>query len=198
MAKTIHEELGLGFRLLPNIIEYGEGVTANEKKKKSYPKIKKLMDDFYYDFLRKHAEDENLTIELNMAIIPIDIYRHSFCPWGKAMLGIGYSGNVALCHVASDNDMFIFDNVKNNKISDIWKYNKKLLKFVNENPDDLKGVCGNCLARSLCRGGCRLHAMSKYLGDFYAPDPDCQKVYDIGMFPEYALDDVEKVCNYEK
>lgn len=40
--------------------------------------------------------------------------------------------------------------------------------------------------------------MSKYLGDFYAPDPDCQKVYDIGMFPEYALDDVEKVCNYEK
>lgn len=40
------------------------------------------------------------------------------------MLGIGYSGNVALCHVASDNDMFIFDNVKNNKISDIWKYNK--------------------------------------------------------------------------
>ena len=154
--------------------------------------------DFYYDFLRKHAEDENLTIELNMAIIPIDIYRHSFCPWGKAMLGIGYSGNVALCHVASDNDMFIFDNVKNNKISDIWKYNKKLLKFVNENPDDLKGVCGNCLARSLCRGGCRLHAMSKYLGDFYAPDPDCQKVYDIGMFPEYALDDVEKVCNYEK
>jgi len=79
-----------------------------------------------------------------------------------------------------------------------WKYNKKLLKFVNENPDDLKGVCGNCLARSLCRGGCRLHAMSKYLGDFYAPDPDCQKVYDIGMFPEYALDDVEKVCNYEK
>ena len=59
-------------------------------------------------------------------------------------------------------------------------------------------MCGNCLARSLCRGGCRLHAMSKYLGDFYAPDPDCQKVYDIGMFPEYALDDVEKVCNYEK
>lgn len=47
-----------------------------------------------------------------MAIIPIDIYRHSFCPWGKAMLGIGYSGNVALCHVASDNDMFILIMLK--------------------------------------------------------------------------------------
>ena len=31
LAKTIHEELGLGFRLLPNIIEYGKGVTANDE-----------------------------------------------------------------------------------------------------------------------------------------------------------------------
>lgn len=198
LAKTIHEELGLGFRLLPNIIEYGKGVTANEEYGVPYSKVKELMDNFYFDFLRKHADDENLTVELNMALIPIDIYRHSFCPWGRAMLGIGYSGNVALCHVASDNNMFIFDNVRNNKISDIWKYNEKLLKFVNANPDNLKGVCGNCLARNLCRGGCRLHAISKYLGDFEAPDPDCQKVYDIGFFPEYTLDDVDKDCSYEQ
>ena len=31
LATTIHEELGLGFRLLPNIIEYGKGVTANDE-----------------------------------------------------------------------------------------------------------------------------------------------------------------------
>lgn len=197
LATTIHEELGLGFRLLPNIIEYGKGVTANDEHGISYPDIKKLMDDFYYDFLRKHSEDNNLTIELNMAIIPIDIYKHSFCPWGKAMLGIGYSGNVALCHVAADNEMFIFDNVKKNKISDIWMNNKQLLKYKSINPDELKGVCGNCLARNLCRGGCRLHALSKYNGDFYAPDPDCQKVYDINAFPEYALEKEEQDCKYE-
>ncbi len=197
LAKTIHEEMGLGFRLLPNIIEYGRGVKANEEHGISYEKIQKLMDDFYYEFLRKHADDSNLTIEMNMALIPIDIYRHSFCPWGKAMLGVGYSGNVALCHVSSDNDMFIFDNVKNTKISDIWKYNEKLLKFVNINPDDLDGVCGNCLARDLCRGGCRLYAMCKYNGEFLAPDPDCQKVYNLGKFPDYALEDEKKDCKYE-
>ena len=197
LAKTIHEEMGLGFRLLPNIIEYGRGVEANEEHGITYNRIQKLMDNFYYDFLRKHADDTNLTIEMNMALIPIDIYRHSFCPWGKAMLGVGYSGNVALCHVASDNDMFIFDNVKNTKISEIWKNNEKLLRFVNIDPDNLKGVCGNCLARSLCRGGCRLYAMSKYLGDFEAPDPDCQKVYNLGKFPKYAMEDEEKDCKYE-
>ncbi len=198
LARVIHEELGLGFRLLPNIIEYGKGIKANEEHGISYPEIKKLMDEFYYDFLRKHNEDQNLSVELNMAIVPIDIYRHSFCPWGKAMLGIGYSGNVALCHVASDNKYFIFDNVRNTKISEIWKTNEKLLKYKKMEEDKLKGICGNCLARNLCRGGCRLHALTKYNYDFYAPDPECQNVYDLGYFPKYALENENKDSSYEK
>jgi radical SAM protein with 4Fe4S-binding SPASM domain len=196
LTRTIHEELGLGFRLLPNIIEYGKGVEANEEHGLPYPKIKELMDGFYYDFLREHANNNNLTVELNMAIIPIDIYRHSFCPWGKAMLGIGYSGNVALCHVAADNNMFVFDNVRNKPISEIWENNIKLLNYKSINPDDLKGICGNCLGRHLCRGGCRLHALTKYHGDFYAPDPQCQNIYEIDYFPKYAMEEETKDCEY--
>ncbi len=197
LATIIHEELGLGFRLLPNIIEYGKGVQANETEAVGYEKIQKLMDDFYYQFLRKHSDDKNLSIELNTAIVPIDIYQHSLCPWGKGMLGIGYSGNVALCHVGSDNEMFIFDNVKYNSISSIWKNNQKLKKYKELNPDKLKGICGNCLARSLCRGGCRLHSMMKYNGDFYAPDPECQNVYNLGKFPKYAMEDETRDCSYD-
>lgn len=197
LAKTIHEELGLGFRLLPNIIEYGKGVEANETESVSYDKVQQLMNDFYYDFLRSHKEDKDLSIELNTAIIPMDIYQHSLCPWGKGMLGIGYSGKVALCHVGSDNDMFIFDDVKNTPISKIWNENEKLLKFKELNVDKLNGVCGNCLARNLCRGGCRLHAMMKYKGDFHAPDPECQNVYNLGKFPKYAMEDESKDCSYE-
>ena len=196
LATTIHERLGLGFRLLPNIIEYGKGIEANETEAVNYFKIQQLMDNFYYDFLRKHKEDKNLSVELNTAIIPIDIYQHSLCPWGKGMLGVGYSGNVALCHVGSDNDMFIFDNVRKNSISKIWEENKKLQKFKELNPNKLKGICGNCLARSLCRGGCRLHSMMKYNGDFYAPDPECQNVYNLGKFPNYAMEDETKDCTY--
>lgn len=197
LATTIHEKLDLGFRLLPNIIEYGKGIEANETESVSYEKIEKLMNDFYYDFLRKHKEDKNLSIELNTAIIPVDIYQHSLCPWGKGMLGIGYSGKVALCHVGSDNDMFIFDDVKKTPISKIWETNEKLKKFKKFDPDKLKGICGNCLARSVCRGGCRLHSMMKYNGDFYAPDPECQNVYNLGKFPEYAMEDENKICSYK-
>ena len=197
LATTIHEKLGLGFRLLPNIIEYGKGIEANETESVSYEKIDKLMNNFYYDFLRKHKEDKNLSIELNTAIIPVDIYQHSLCPWGKGMLGIGYSGKVALCHVGSDNDMFIFDDVKKTPISKIWMTNEKLKKFKEFDSNKLKGICGNCLARSVCRGGCRLHSMMKYNGDFYAPDPECQNVYNLGKFPKYAMEDENKVCSYK-
>ena len=196
LATEIHEKLGLGFRLLPNIIEYGKGVEANETEAVSYDKIQKLMDEFYYDFLRKHSKDKNLSLELNTAIIPIDIYQHSLCPWGKGMLGIGYSGDVALCHVGSDNSMFIFDNVRKEAISKIWLENEKLKKFKELEVNKLKGICGNCLARSLCRGGCRLHSMMKYNGDFYAPDPECQNVYNLGKFPKYAMEDENKDCSY--
>lgn len=196
LARMIHEKMGLGFRLLPNIIEYGRGTVASEEYGVSYEKMMKLMNDFYFDFLRKHKNDINISVELNMPFIPLDIYKHSFCPWGKAMLGIGYSGNVALCHVAADNDLFVFDNVKNNSISDIWNNNEKLKSYKMMNHNQLHGVCGNCLARHLCRGGCRLYALTKYDGDFFAPDPFCQGAYDIGCFPDYALEDEKKNCRY--
>jgi len=196
LATTIHEKLGLGFRLLPNIIEYGKGVEANEEHGIQYDNIKKMMDNFYSNFLRKHANSSNLSIEMNIALVPIDIYKHSFCAWGLAMLGIGYSGNAALCHVATADDFFVFDNVRNTSIVDIWKNNEKLKKYREFNPNKLKGVCGNCSAKELCRGGCRLYAITKYNYDFNAPDPDCQKVYDANYFPDYALEISNQNCEY--
>ena len=196
LAKTIHEEMGLGFRLLPTIVEYGRGIDANSTEGIPYKDIKKLMDDFYFDFLRKHPNDTNLTVELNFALMPVDIYRHNICPWGNSLLGIGFDGTVALCHVSSDNKMFQFDNVKNTNIIDIWNENEKFLKFKNFDTSKLKGICGNCLAKDFCRAGCRLHAMCKYNGDFYAPDPQCQNAYELGLFPKYAMEDDKKDCHY--
>ena len=94
--------------------------------------------------------------------------------------------------------MFIFDDVRKTPISKILRENEKLLKFKELNANELKGICGNCLARDLCRGGCRLHAMMKYNGDFYAPDPECQNVYNLGKFPEYAMEDENKDCSYSE
>jgi radical SAM protein with 4Fe4S-binding SPASM domain len=132
-----------------------------------------------------------------MALIPVDIYSHSFCPWGEAMLGVSHAGAVGLCHVAVNRGLLIFDHLKNNNIIDIWRKNEELQKFRSIDSNRLKGVCGNCLARSLCKGGCRLTAAIRYgVDDFYAPNPQCQNVYSIGEFPLYALENEGLDCSY--
>ncbi|OGO85794.1 MAG: hypothetical protein A2Y22_02595 [Clostridiales bacterium GWD2_32_59] len=195
IVKKVYEDLHLGFRLLPNIIEYGKGIEACDEYGVEFKKIEKLLNEFYYEYLRK--DDSNkLSVELNMALMPIDIENHSICPWGKHMLGIGENGNVSLCHVSSNDDKFIFGNLKTNSLREIWENNELLNKFRNMDENKLNGICGNCLARDVCRGGCRVHALTKYENDFYAPDPQCQDAYEKGLFPEYAMEDEKRDCLY--
>ncbi|MFZ5982577.1 MAG: SPASM domain-containing protein, partial [Patescibacteria group bacterium] len=185
---------GIGFRLLPFILEYGKGACACKSDGVPYDEIEKLTEGFVYPFMRSHT-GHPITIGLKMALVPIDIEGHLICPWGKSMIGVGPSGVASLCHVTNNNKQFIFGDLKKERLTAIWKENRLLGQFRSFDPDTLKGVCGNCLAREVCRGGCRLNAFSSY-GDFLAPDSQCQVVYNMGRFPEYALDDLEKNCSF--
>ena len=196
LAEYIAKDLNLGFRLLPNIIEYGRGVYTCNEYGVSYLEIEKLLKEFYFDFLRKKNSDK-FSIELNVALVPTDIDFQNKCQWGTTMIGISPYGTVSLCHVQGSDERFIFGDLKKDSLKKIWESSATLNKFRNMNPNNLKGVCGNCLARNYCRGGCRLHAMAKY-DDFFAPDPQCQTVYDLGMFPSYALENLSQDNGYKK
>lgn len=196
MARYFVEELGLGFRLIPNILEYGRGVYACNTHGANYDQVTKILNNFYFDFLREKQSDK-LSVELPTALMPVDIDHHHICPWGQSMIGIGPSGIVSLCHVSNNDERFIFADLKETTLNKVWLHNEKLATFRNLNPDNLHGVCGNCLAREICRGGCRLHSIAKSKGDFLAPEPVCQTVYELGKFPEYALENEQTDCHYE-
>ncbi|OGY78369.1 MAG: hypothetical protein A3B74_01260 [Candidatus Kerfeldbacteria bacterium RIFCSPHIGHO2_02_FULL_42_14] len=202
MVRYVVDELGLGFRLLPSIMEYGRGMYACSTHGINFEVMTELLEGFYYPFLREKmaqgVKKEKLTVELNTALIPPDILNHHMCPWGQYMIGIGPTGIAALCHVSSTNPLFRFGDLATETLADVWYKSEALLKYKRLNPDELHGVCGNCLAREICRGGCRLHAITKYDYDFLAPDPQCQVVYDLGKFPKYALEDEERDCSYGK
>jgi len=194
IARFAVEELRIGFRLLPFILEYGKGACACKTDGVSYENIEMLTEGFLYPFMREHPSDY-ITVGLNMALVPLDIEGHLACPWGKSMIGIGPSGIASLCHVSNNNEQFTFGDLKTEALADIWGQNDRLMEFRNFNVDTLKGVCGNCLARRVCRGGCRLNAFSSYR-DFLAPDSQCQVVYNMGKFPAYALEDPERDCKF--
>lgn len=188
LAETIYNNYNLGFRLLPDIIEYGKGKEAHNSYGVEYSKVKKLVDEFYFDFMKQ--DPKKITIELPVALMPLEFEDQAKCSWGEAMLGIDSFGNIGLCHVSCNDECFKFGNINADKIQDIWFKNKKLKKFQELDPNRLKGVCGKCIAREWCRGGCRVYAISKY-GDFYAPDPQCQNIFEIGEFPSFALENEE-------
>ncbi len=194
MAKHFNS-IGLGFRLLPNIIEYGKGVYACNVYGVSYDETQKILDE-YYDFLRENDSDRN-SIEMNIALLPMDIESFGLCPWGSNMLGVGPQGVASLCHVANNESGFIFGDLTRTPLNEIWENNSVLAAFRNLDPDKLGGICGNCLARNLCKGACRLHAASKY-NDFYAPDPQCQTFYNLGVFPTHAMENEDLDCTYPR
>lgn len=195
MARFFVDELGIGFRLLPFILEHGQGVYACESSGVPYRDIKKLLYEFFFPFLRERKDRKLLSIELRTALVPFDIENHYICSWGNSLIGVGPSGIASLCHVSNESPLFIFGDLKKQTIAEVWEKDSNLSIFQNFDPDLLKGVCGNCLAREVCRGGCRFHAYVKY-EELYAPEPQCQTVYNLGEFPEYALENPETDCGY--
>lgn len=195
MTQLFVQKLGLGFRLLPNIMQYGRGVYACNTIGVPYAEAWELLDGFFFGFLLEQNDDRH-SVELNPALVPIDVPFHHVCPWGINMIGVGPTGIASLCHVANWDARFIFGDLTQTTLTEIWTKNPLLKQFRTLDPDTLHGVCGNCLARTLCRGGCRLHAATRYPADPLAPDPQCQDIYNLGHFHDYALEDETRECTY--
>ena len=195
IAKFAVDNLGIGFRLLPFILEYGKGACACKTSGVSYETMRGVLEKDFFPFIRERGHPQNITVGLNIALVPIDIEGHLICPWGRSMIGVGPTGIASLCHVSNNHEAFVFGDLQKQNLCEVWQKNKEPENFRSFDPDLLQGICGNCLARSVCRGGCRLNAFSVYKS-FFAPDSQCQSVYDLGYFPEYALEDPKKDSSY--
>ncbi len=98
-------------------------------------------------------------------------------------------------------------------ISNILKSTKQVLTFIllDDNSDivdkltpierkkktdlhKIKGVCSICKELPYCWGACRADAFSKY-HDINAPDPFCQSLYELGLFPS---DEIETRLTYRE
>lgn len=193
IANFALKEINIKFRLVPNILEHGGGACNKDLIEVNYSKIKRILKKDFFPLLVKN--EKNVSIGLNIALMPIESNGGTFCYCAHSMIGIGPNGLASLCHISNSNPDFYFGDLKTTSIKEIWKKSERLKEFRSIEPSNLLGVCGNCLANKICRGGCRVAAITKY-NDFLAPDPQCQEVYNLGKFPKYALKDSKKNCLY--
>lgn len=79
-------------------------------------------------------------------------------------------GNVYPCILLIDTP-FALGNVKNEPLSEIWRYSKNWEILDRRQAID---ECGKCLHLSLCNGGCAGYS-NIFLGNYKKPDPRCVK-----------------------
>lgn len=155
--------------------------------------IHQFLDQVIFPWMRRTRK---VHVDLPLALIPPDLRTGPICPWGFALMGMSPDGYIGLCDRVENAPGLWGGHVRTHYLKEIWESNfyQTLRSISGEN---LKGICGNCVAANACRGRCRAGAYHQSGGDLYAPDPTCQSFYQAGLFPRYAMLDPVKTCDYE-
>ncbi|MDP8299237.1 MAG: radical SAM protein [Candidatus Tantalella remota] len=106
----------------------------------------------------------------------------------KRILGILSNGDVSMCGVGYMDDRLIFGNIRKDpsKIKEIWLNHPVVREIREDLPMKLEGVCGLCVFRGACLGGCRAEVFHNK-GSLRAPFWLCQEAYEEGMFPSTRM-----------
>jgi SynChlorMet cassette radical SAM/SPASM protein ScmF len=111
------------------------------------------------------------------------------------LLGILASGEISFCGMGYKAKNYVFGNVFESSLADIWMNHPTLNEVRRSIPEALEGICSNCVMRTTCQGACRASAYERF-GSITAPTPGCQQLYDEGLFPRTRMVDPDRDSHY--
>jgi radical SAM protein with 4Fe4S-binding SPASM domain len=97
-------------------------------------------------------------------------------------MGILSSGLMAMCGIGTQEKDLIYGQLGVNNVSDTWINNLGLIKLRKQIPEQLQGICNNCLFKNRCLGACvahNYHAEKKLTTPFWF----CEQAVKNGLFP---------------
>jgi SynChlorMet cassette radical SAM/SPASM protein ScmF len=104
----------------------------------------------------------------------------------KGILGVIPSGHYALCGIGEHVPELVFGKVGDDPLEVVWQDNPILEALREGVPDQLTGVCGRCLMKSLCLGACI--AQNYYRArSLWAPFWFCEEAEQAALFPVTRL-----------
>jgi SynChlorMet cassette radical SAM/SPASM protein ScmF len=102
------------------------------------------------------------------------------------ILGVLGDGAYALCGIGETVPEMVFGHAGTDRLEDVWMGSPVLTEIREGIPKALKGICGQCLMRSRCRGSCI--AQNYYSNkDLWAPFWFCKEAHAKGLFPASRL-----------
>lgn len=100
----------------------------------------------------------------------------------KNLLGILADGSVSFCGMGYRYSQYVLGKLEEVDLADLWRDHPVLAEIRRVIPDQLEGICSNCILKRTCQGACRSNAFDLY-GSITAPSPHCQELYEEGLFP---------------
>lgn len=107
------------------------------------------------------------------------------CNYGE-VIGLFLDGTVTACKVGIER-CWPPQSMRTLPLAEILHVDPLVSSIHSLEPHHLTGVCSKCIFRDYCGNLCLARVFSVY-GSFAAPFPDCQMLYDAGLFPEEYLD----------
>lgn len=138
---------------------------------------------------------DHLILSLPPAFLPYEkMLNFKACGWGRNVLGILPNGDLTMCYGKYTKDIPAGGNIRDVTANEIK--HQPYFKHLNVIRDQPQGICGNCIFYSLCQGMCKLSSYTHYKA-FNAPYPFCQRAYDSGIFPLYAIKNPHTKVEYK-
>lgn len=99
-----------------------------------------------------------------------------------SLLSILPDKTIGLCGEASNLTKLQFGRYGVDSIKAIWNDSPSLIHLRDTIPSKLTGICGKCVLKSQCMGGCRVEGLLSG-GEINSPSYICQYMFDRGLFP---------------
>lgn len=111
-----------------------------------------------------------------------DIRKSVSCQF--PLLGVLPNGDVTVCAVSRNNEDLHFGSIRDLSLKEVWTRTRMdMLRSRYVAAEHLNGICGDCVWKQICKGGCRAWAYEE--GDsFDAPLPICRQLDEDGVFPK--------------
>lgn len=98
-------------------------------------------------------------------------------------------GTITICGMGRYTADFRFGNIGQDDLTEVWKTHPALTRIRATVPEQLRGICGRCVARSACLGHCRLGNENVTLDNLLDPYLFCHELEKRGLFPKSRIID---------
>lgn len=102
------------------------------------------------------------------------------------ILGVLPHGEYALCGAGQRLAGLAMGTIMSSSLDEVWSRHPVLQRLRAGLPEQLQGVCGDCLMKGACRGSC-VASNVVVGGDLFAPHWFCQQALAAGLFPASRL-----------